>query len=88
MAAENGHTEIVKILAPLTDNPNAPDENGRTPIHWAAYYGHTEIVKILAPLTDNPNAPDWRGKTPSYVTRNAEIRTILESFMVDLTSDQ
>ena len=46
-------TEIVKILAPLTDKPNAPDENGRTPIHWAAYYGHTEIVKILAPLTDN-----------------------------------
>ena len=24
--------EIVKILAPLTDNPNAPDEDGETPI--------------------------------------------------------
>ena len=26
-------TEIVKILAPLTENPNAPNEYGWTPIH-------------------------------------------------------
>ena len=41
-------TEIVKILAPLTDNPNAPDKFGQTPIWMAASRGHTEIVKILA----------------------------------------
>ena len=29
-AAQNGHTEIVKILAPMTDNPNAPDKDGQT----------------------------------------------------------
>ena len=57
-AAWNGHIEIVKILAPLTDNPNAPDADGRTPIHKAALNGHTEFVKILAPLTSNPNASD------------------------------
>ena len=43
-------TEIVKILAPLTDNPNAPDDFGYTPSQWAASWGHTEIVKILTPL--------------------------------------
>ena len=60
-------TEIVKILAPLTNNPNAPDgRNGETPIHRAAENGHTEIVKILAPLTDNPNASDKGGLTPIY----------------------
>ena len=47
---------MVKILAPLTDNPNAPDNNGQTPIYLAAANGHTDMVKILAPLTDNPNA--------------------------------
>ena len=31
MAVRNGHTEIVKILAPLTDNPNAPNDSGFTP---------------------------------------------------------
>ena len=49
------HNEIVKILAPLTDNPNAPNKNGETPTIWAARYGHTENVKILVPLMDNPN---------------------------------
>ena len=41
-------TEIVKILAPLTDNPNGPDKWGRTPIYESTINGHTEIVKILA----------------------------------------
>ena len=64
--AKNGHTEIVKILAPLTDNPNAPNENGHTPINWAAQNGHTEIIIILAPLIDNPNAPENLG-TIQYI---------------------
>ena len=59
-------TEIVKIIAPLTDNPNTPDKYGRTPMYWAAQYGYTEIVKILASLTDNPNAADQNGETPIY----------------------
>ena len=58
--------EIVKILAPLTDNPNAPNKYGNTPIHRAAQNGHTEIVRILAPLTDNPNARDKDGETPIH----------------------
>ena len=65
-AAQNGSTKIVEILAPLTDNPNAPDENGRAPIYWAAKSGHTEIVKIMAPLTDNPNSTDKNGQSPIF----------------------
>ena len=42
-----GHAEIVKILAPLRDNPNAPEKDGKTPIYWAARNGHTDIVKIF-----------------------------------------
>ena len=59
--------EIVKILAPLTYNPNSPNDTDMvndTPIHKAAFYGHTEIVKILATLTDNPNVPNYFGNTP------------------------
>ena len=80
-AAQLGHTEIVKILAPLTDNPNAPNQYGWTPIHAAAGAGrgYTEIVKILVPLTDNPNATNQYGITPSSVAENAEILEILES---------
>ena len=75
-----GHTEIVKILAPLTDNPNAPDRYGETPIFQAAKFGFTEIVQILAPLSDNHNAPNTMGETPASVAKNAKLRRIIESF--------
>ena len=39
-ASQYGQTEIVKILAPMTDNPNAPYEDGNTPIYWSAFHGH------------------------------------------------
>ena len=66
-AAQDGYTEIVKILVPLTDNPNAPNIWGfSTPIHMAACNGHTEIVEILAPMTKNPDAPNVEGATPIY----------------------
>ena len=62
----NEDIETVKILVPLTDNPNAPDEDGKTLTYEAACNGHTKIVKILVPLTDNPNSPDKDGKTPIH----------------------
>ena len=52
-----GYTEIVQILMLLTNNPNAPEKYGRTPINEAVrIIGHLNIVKILVNLTDNPNA--------------------------------
>ena len=59
--------EIVKIIVPLIDKPNAPNKKyGWTPIDSAAQNGHTEIVKFLAPLIDNPNAPNKNGWTPLH----------------------
>ena len=62
----SGYAEIVRIMAPLIDNNNVPDENGWTPIYRAAYNGNTEVIKILAPLINNPNAPNKYGRTPIY----------------------
>ena len=76
--------DIVKILAPLTDNFFAPDNCGRTPIHLAARNGHTEMVKILAPLTDNPNAPDNCGRTPIHW---AELKGHTEIVMTLMCSE-
>ena len=55
---------MIKILAPLTDQPNVPNEDGTTPIFLVGKNGHWEIVQILAPLRDNPNAPNKWGITP------------------------
>ena len=65
-AAHEGNTEIVRILAPLSKNPNTPDKDGWTPIYLSAMKGFTEIVNILAALTDNPNSTDETGWSPIH----------------------
>ena len=54
-SAEN--TEIVKILAPLTDNPNLPDKNGVTP---SSVTENAEIHRIL----ETENAPGQHNAGP------------------------
>ena len=51
-AAQNGHIDVIKVLTPFTDNPNAPDKSGDTPIYIAALAGHFEIVNFLASWAD------------------------------------
>ena len=85
-AAANGFTEVVKILAPVTDNPNAfhiSFDTRLTPIWFAACNGHTEIVKTLAIWTENPN----HGIEPYYPISSAacnghiEVVKYLTSFL-------
>ena len=65
----------------MTDNPNAPNNDGNTPIFEAAREGQSDVIKILAPLTDNPNAANRNGQTPMEVSKNKEISDILKSFI-------
>lgn len=51
-AARKGHIDIVKFLAPLIENPNAPSYQ-RFPmstIQMAEIYGHTNVAKYLKKL--------------------------------------
>ena len=63
-AAREGHLDVIKFLAPLIENPNAPNIYGDTPIHEAASFGHLDVIRFLAPLTENPNKPNKNGITP------------------------
>ena len=62
----NEDMKMVKILVPLTDNPNAAEniDIGWTPIHSAARNGHIEIVKLLIPYSEVPNSFTKGGNTP------------------------
>ena len=63
---------------PSTDNPNAPDNVGLTPIHCAAWNGHVEIVRLLMETTDNPNAPDISGRTPMKLAEHKGHQEIVK----------
>ena len=54
----------MKLLVNLTKNPNAPNNDGITPIFIAAQNNHIEMVKLLMKSTENPNAPRNGGATP------------------------
>lgn len=42
-----------------------PDDNGRTPLHLAAWDGSAERVAALLEAGADPDAPDAEGQTPA-----------------------
>ena len=42
--------EVLKALNPWTENPNAPNPDGTTPLECAVIRGHPEIVELLRPF--------------------------------------
>jgi ankyrin repeat protein len=61
---------IVRLLLELGANPNIPDNQGRTPLHWVAQAANAELVALLI---SNPkillSEIDNLGWTPLYYAR-------------------
>ncbi|PKS09158.1 hypothetical protein jhhlp_003772 [Lomentospora prolificans] len=53
LAAENGNSEIVKLLLEQGASPNVRNSRNQTPLHCAAYDGHDSIVAVLLIHTEN-----------------------------------
>uniref|UniRef100_A0A0A9VX16 Ankyrin-3 n=1 Tax=Lygus hesperus TaxID=30085 RepID=A0A0A9VX16_LYGHE len=54
---------IVLLLLDYKADPNAPDINGLTPLHWAATLGNTDFGTILLDHGANPNVQTKNGDT-------------------------
>ncbi|WP_406831117.1 ankyrin repeat domain-containing protein [Wolbachia endosymbiont (group A) of Bibio marci] len=79
LAAEEGCTEIVKVLLQAKGiDINAANEFGQTPLHLAAEEGHTEIVKILIENGADPLIKDEHGKTPRDLATNDDMKGLLK----------
>lgn len=77
-AIENDHIDIVKILLGNGAKVNIVDRCGKTPLHWAALFGSIDGVRILLQKDANPLIQDGDGKIPRVLTRDNEIKQLLE----------
>jgi hypothetical protein len=62
VAAQYGHTEMVRLLLDAGEDPNRFNPVGAhshsTPLHQAAWNGHLEVVKLLIERGANPQTKD------------------------------
>jgi ankyrin repeat protein len=78
-AAENGDLETVKRL--ISQNPallEAPDREGKTPLHYAAAKGHLNVVEFLVSKGANVNARNSSGATPLYLAKGFGRKEVVE----------
>lgn len=66
LAAQNGHTCVMKILIEAGADVNAPDYEGMTPLHQAAQHGHVRAVELLIEKNADINARDTHSWTPLH----------------------
>jgi len=69
------HSPLVHRVTDRSDDANAlcraRDENGRTPLHYAAEKGNTKIAHLLLEHGALLDDPDQHGKTPLDLAENA-----------------
>ena len=77
-AAREGHLDEVKSLVEQGAEVDKADENGKTPLYWAAQKGHLDVVRFLSPPTAVDLA-EWliasvaRERHPDVVKRLADL---------------
>lgn len=60
--------EISSLLNSGELDPQARDQDLRTPLHWAAVFGNRESIKLLLSAEEvSPDMRDWRGITPLHL---------------------
>ena len=58
-AAQEVPMDIIKILAPIMDNPNAQHDEEFTPIRWAACDGNLDMVKYFTSFIEDPKSQKY-----------------------------
>ncbi|KAH9865433.1 hypothetical protein J1614_009016 [Plenodomus biglobosus] len=78
LAAEKGHTMVVKLLLAKGAELARQSQNGGTALTWAAYYGRLETVRYLLEEGLDINHADNAGLTALAVASNAGYCEIVD----------
>ena len=89
-AVQFGHKETVRLLLLAGVKVNMQDENGITPLHYAAYLGEEHMVTYLLAAGAKVNAGAERGATPLHMAADAghfvTMKHLLQSSKVDVNA--
>ncbi|KAL6498893.1 hypothetical protein OROHE_026400 [Orobanche hederae] len=67
VAAQYGHTAFLNhIVATYHADFNVPDNDGRSPLHWAAYKGFSDTIRLLLFRDACQESQDKEGCTPLH----------------------
>mmetsp|Transcript_38752 Transcript_38752/g.52600 ORF Transcript_38752/g.52600 Transcript_38752/m.52600 type:complete len:143 (-) Transcript_38752:157-585(-) len=73
-ARHNSKDEILQLLLKNGAKPDIADEEGNTPLHFAAIRGTKEVAKFLMNLGANPYARNNQGLVPYEVATRNEVK--------------
>lgn len=81
VAAQYGQTAVLYLMALKWNvDIDTPDNDGRTPLHWAAYKGFSDTIRLLLVLDARYTLPDKEGCTALHwaaIKGNGEACTVL-----------
>ncbi|TYH93262.1 hypothetical protein ES332_A13G241900v1 [Gossypium tomentosum] len=81
VATQYGQTAFLYyVVSKWNANPDVPDNEGRSPLHWAAYKGFMDCIRLLLYLDANRGCQDREGCTPLHwaaIKGNLEACTLL-----------
>ncbi|KZV54960.1 hypothetical protein F511_37850 [Dorcoceras hygrometricum] len=81
VAAQYGQTAFLyHIVTKWNADPDIPDNDGRSPLHWAAYKGFADCIRLLLFLNAYRGRQDKEGCTPLHwaaIRGNLEACTVL-----------
>ncbi|KAI3771768.1 hypothetical protein L6452_02936 [Arctium lappa] len=81
VAAQYGQTALLyHIVTKWNADPDIPDNDGRSPLHWAAYKGFADCIRLLLFLDAYRGRQDKEGCTPLHwaaIRGNLEACTVL-----------
>ena len=82
IASDRGRANIVAYLLEKDALVDKPDNNGATPLHYAAVNNHVKVIRLLLEGGATVDKPDNNGVTPLYYAADNNhveaIRLLLE----------